>query len=90
MRVRYSGPAAVELTELLDYITERSPQGAGRVLRRIQEVERHISRFPRLGTKTHDPALRAMFTSPYPYVILYEERQGEILIHRIRHAARQR
>jgi plasmid stabilization system protein ParE len=53
-------------------------------------VERHIGRFPKLGSPTHDPLLRAMLTLPYPYVLLYEEQAGEVIVHRVRHAARQR
>jgi plasmid stabilization system protein ParE len=90
VRVRYSAPAAAELAELLDYIAERSPQGARKVLIRIRQVERHIGRFPKLGSPTHDPLLRAMLTLPYPYVLLYEEQAGEVIVHRVRHAARQR
>ena len=57
---------------------------------RIKEIERHIGHFPKLGSPTQDPALRAMLTLPYPYVILYEEREDEVLVHRIRHTARRR
>ena len=92
MRVRYSGPAAAKLAALLDYISEHSPLGARNVLLRIKEVERHIARFPKLGSPTRDPAVRAMLmlTLPYPYVVLYEERDDDILVHRIRHTAQQR
>jgi hypothetical protein len=31
-----------------------------------------------------------MLTLPYPYVVLYEERADDIVIHRIRHTAQQR
>ncbi len=64
--------------------------GARKVLLRIQQVERHIGRFPKLGHPTQDPSLRAMLTLPYPYVLLYEERAGAVIIHRVRHTARQR
>jgi toxin ParE1/3/4 len=90
VKVRYSGPAAAELAALLDYISEHSPLGARNVLVRIKEVERHIARFPKLGSPTRDPALRAMLTLPYAYVVLYEERDDHILVHRIRHTAQQR
>ncbi|MDB5512313.1 MAG: Stabilization protein [Enterovirga sp.] len=56
----------------------------------IKQVDRHISRFPKLGSPTQDPHLRAMLTLPYPYLLLYEEQAGEAIVHRVRHAARQR
>jgi toxin ParE1/3/4 len=90
VRLHYTAPAAAELLAVLDYIAAHSPQGARRVLLRIKEVERHIANFPKLGSPTQDPTLRAMLTLPYPYVLLYEERPNAVVVHHIRHTARER
>lgn len=86
MKLRYTALAAAELAALLDDIAGHSPNGARKALLRTREVERHIARFPKLGS----PALRAMLTLPYPDVFLYEERRDEVVVHRIRHTAQQR
>jgi toxin ParE1/3/4 len=43
---------------------------------------------PHIGRRTHDPAIRRMTTTPYPYLVFYEVTESEIVIHAIRHAAR--
>ena len=37
---------------------------------------------------TDDPSIRRMTTSPYPYLIFYEPTETEIIIHAVRHGAR--
>jgi toxin ParE1/3/4 len=43
---------------------------------------------PRIGRRTCDPAIRRMAVTPYPYLVLYEVSEDEIIIHAVRHAAR--
>jgi toxin ParE1/3/4 len=41
-----------------------------------------------MGVPTHDPDIRRLTALPYPFLIFYEVADDEILIHAIRHAAR--
>ena len=41
-----------------------------------------------LGARTSDPAVRRMTVLPYPYLIFYEPTPDEIIIHAVRHGAR--
>jgi toxin ParE1/3/4 len=43
---------------------------------------------PNIGTRTSDPAIRRMATTPYHYLVFYEPTETEIIIHAVRHAAR--
>ena len=88
MKLRYTEPAAIELAAVLDYLAERSPDGAARVLARIRAIERLLLLFPYSGEVTRLDWLRRVTTQPYPYVIYYEVAGDEIVVHRIRHAAR--
>lgn len=90
MRVRYTISAAGELTELLTYIADRSPQGARKVQARIAEIIALLSEHPYAGPLTDDPGLRYITTTPYPYLIFYEiaEAEDEIVIIALRHGAR--
>jgi plasmid stabilization system protein ParE len=44
--------------------------------------------YPHIGRRTNDPAIRRMTMTPYPYLIFYEATDTELIIHAIRHAAR--
>lgn len=88
MKLRYTLPALADLNSILDYIAVHSPQGARRVQSRIQAIIDLLLRHPHIGARTDDPATRRLTTSPYPYVIFYEATETEIIIHAVRHAAR--
>jgi toxin ParE1/3/4 len=88
VRLRYTLPALADLAAILDYIAAHSPQGARRVQARIQAIIDLLLQHPRIGTRTNDPAIRRMTALPYPYLIFYEATESEIIIHAIRHAAR--
>lgn len=88
MKLRYTLPALADLSSILDYIAARSPGGARRVQARIQTIIDLLLLHPQIGTRTDDPAIRRLTTSPYPYLIFYEATETEIIIHAVRHSAR--
>ena len=88
MRLRYTLPALADLTAILDYIAAHSPQSARRVQARIKALTDLLLLHPYIGRRTHDPTIRRMTTTPYPYLVFYEVTESEIVIHAIRHAAR--
>jgi toxin ParE1/3/4 len=81
-------PALDDLDAILAYIDRQSPQGAARVKNRIQAIINLLLLHPLIGTRTDDPATRRMTTPPYPYLVFYEATDDELIIHAIRHAAR--
>jgi len=88
VRLRYTLPALADLNAVLDYIAARSPQGAGRVQARIQAIIDLLLLYPLIGVLTDDPTIRRMTALPYPYHVFYEATEIEIIIHAVRHAAR--
>lgn len=88
MRLRYTPSGLADLEAVLAYISARSPQGAERVRARIKAVTDLLLDHPRIGTQTEDPSIRRMTTSPYPYLIFYEPTDSEIIVHAVRHGAR--
>lgn len=46
------------------------------------------SHLPEIGSHTDDPVIRRLSTPPYPFLIFYQIANDEIIIHAIRHAAR--
>ena len=88
VRLRYTLPALADLSAILDYIAAHSPQGARRAQARIQALTDLLLLYPHIGRRTNDPVIRRMTTTPYPYLIFYEATETEIIIHAVRHAAR--
>jgi toxin ParE1/3/4 len=88
VKLRYTVPALADLNSILDHIAEHSPRGAKRVNARIESVIGLLLSHPAIGVRTEDPAIRRLTTRPYPYLIFYEIAGAEIIIHAIRHAAR--
>ena len=88
MRIRYTLPAAADLEGVLEYLTLHSPQGARHVQARIKSVEKLLAQFPLAGSPTRLAWLRRLTTTPYPYLIFYEVTDEEVIIHAVRHSAR--
>jgi toxin ParE1/3/4 len=55
---------------------------------RIQKIIDLLLQHPQIGRRTNDRAIRRMVVTPFPYLIFYEATGSEIIIHAIRHAAR--
>jgi plasmid stabilization system protein ParE len=88
VKIRYTAPALADLNSVLDYIARRSPQGAKRVQARIQAAIDLLPVHPRIGIRTNDCSIRRLTTLPYPYFVFYEITEAEIIIHAVRHTAR--
>jgi addiction module RelE/StbE family toxin len=88
MRLRYTLPALADLESILDYVSERAPQGAARIHARIRGITDLLMRHPLAGAVTEEPSIRRMTTTPYPYLIFYEVADDEVIIHAVRHSAR--
>lgn len=88
MRVRYTVPALADLRSLIGYVSSRSPGGARRVRQRIKHLIERLPAQPFVGLRTEDPTIRRLTTTPYPYLIFYEVTDREIIVHAVRHGAR--
>ena len=88
MRLRYTLPALADLAAILDYIAAHSPQGAARVHARIDTVINLLLSHPHIGVQTDDQGIRRINASPYPYLVFYEIAGDDVIIHALRHWAR--
>jgi toxin ParE1/3/4 len=88
VKLRYTLPALADLDAILDYIATQSPGGARRVHARIQALIDLLLLHPRIGRRTSDPTICRMVATPYPYLVFYEVTETEVIIHALRHAAR--
>ncbi len=88
LRVRFTVRALEDLESIVTYPHERSPTGAHNVAQRIKAAIDGLEEFPLMGQRTSDPTIRRPVAMPYPYIVLYEPRESEVVIHAVRHAAR--
>jgi len=88
LKLRYTRPALSDLRNILDYVAAQSPHGARRVHTRIKTIIDLLLLHPYLGRRTSDPTIRRLAATPYPYLIFYEISETEVIIHALRHAAR--
>ena len=90
MRIRWTTPAAQDLTNISDYLAERDGVDlARRVALTIYERVDALTAFPRQGRpgRLHDT--RELVISGLPYLAIYRLRGGVIEIARVLHGAQQ-
>jgi plasmid stabilization system protein ParE len=88
VRLRYTSPALADLAALLTHIADQSPQGAAHVQARLRKLIELLPSYLQIGGRTDDPTIRRLIATPYPYLVVYEIGDEEIIVHAIRHAAR--
>lgn len=91
MRVRWTQPAAQDLTQICDFIQERrSPATARRVAMTILHSVSRLAQFPETGRVGKLPGTRELVIARLPYLAIYRVRSEAIEILRILHGAQQR
>jgi toxin ParE1/3/4 len=90
MRIRWTTPAAQDLTRISDYISERDgPSLARRVALTIYERVDTLTAFPRRGRPGRVPDTRELVISGLPYLAIYRLKGDVIEIARVLHGAQQ-
>jgi addiction module RelE/StbE family toxin len=88
MRLRYTRRAARNLDRISAYIAQENPPAAARVVARIEQVIEHLLHSPGAGSPTDRRGIRRVPVVTYPYLVFYEIRGDDVVIHHIRHGAR--
>jgi toxin ParE1/3/4 len=88
VKLRYTLRGAAELDQILADLAQKSPQGARHVQMRIQEIIDLLLTHPHAGQLTSKGRLRRLGAYPYPYLIFYRASEDEVVIHGVRHGAR--
>ena len=88
MRVRWTRPAATDLTNICDYIEQHSsPATARRVALTIYQSVSSLQSFPRRGRPGRKAHTRELVITSLPYVVVYRIRSAVIEIARVLHGA---
>jgi toxin ParE1/3/4 len=91
MKVRYSRRAAKDLPSIREYLSERSPRGAARVMVAIYAAVEFIRRNPHAAEMSTIPGVRGKTVQRYRFKIFYRVLEGDDVIEivHIRHMSRQ-
>ena len=88
MRIRWTEPAARDLTQICDYIDERDgPRPARQVALTIYEGISSLTQFPYRGRPGRKPDTRELVFPGLPFLAVYRVRADAIEINRILHGA---
>jgi toxin ParE1/3/4 len=88
MRIRWTQPAARDLTNICDYIQEQAtPAIARRVALVIYRSVSSLDKFPPRGREGRKADTRELVVTNLPYIIIYRVRESIVEIIRILHGA---
>jgi len=89
MRIRWTEPAARDLTNICDYAEEHDgSEAARRTALRIYEAVSTLAQFPRRGRSDRKPGTRELVFTGLPFLAIYRVRDEVVEIDRILHGAR--
>jgi len=88
MRIRWTAPAASDLTDICDYIRDHdAPAAARRVAPTIYERVASLAQFPHRGRAGRRQGTRELVLPSLPFLAVYRIRGDVIEILRILHGA---
>lgn len=88
MRLRYGRGALRDLDEIFAYVAGDNPVAAARLVSRIESIATLIAEMPLIGVATRKSRFRMFPVGNY--LIVYEVGDQEVVVHYVRHGARQR
>jgi toxin ParE1/3/4 len=87
MQVRWTSAAADDLENIANYLFEKTPENAGRLIREIYDVPSTLKSFPNRGRPGKKEGTRELVMPSLPYVIVYQVRSDTVHIVRILHSS---
>ena len=72
MRVRWTSAAADDLENIANYLFEKTPESAARLIREIYNVPSTLKSFPKRGRVGKKEGTRELLMPSLPYVIVYQ------------------
>ena len=88
MVVRWLSDALSDLRAIKAYIAERNPAAAQRVVASIRRETLVLAEQPDIGRAGRIPGTRELVIQPFPYIVAYRQKQGEIHILAVVHMSR--
>jgi plasmid stabilization system protein ParE len=80
----WSRPSRNDLAGIGDYLKDKDPEAALRILRAIREKAALLAAYPEAGPPL-GAGVRSLRVTSTPYTLFYEFRAGSVFVLRIRH-----
>lgn len=87
MRIRWTPAAADDLEGIANYLFEKTPENAARLIREIYSAPSSLVRFPDSGRVGKKAGTRERVVSGLPYIIVYQVKAETLDILRILHSS---
>jgi toxin ParE1/3/4 len=88
VRLRWTTPAARDLAKIGDWIADRSPSAAKRVIGRIWRRTQSLATSPMLGRTGRVAGTRELVVGRYPYIVVYRVGREWIDVIAVMHSSR--
>lgn len=88
MKLIWKAPAIEDLIELRNYIAEDNPAAAARVATHLNDSAERLIQDPYSGRTGSVEGTRELVVTKYPYILVYEPKEGQVDILRVIHTSR--
>jgi toxin ParE1/3/4 len=87
MQLRWTEDASIDLEAIADYLFEKTPIHAHRIVLQVYEAPQILTQFPLRGRAGRKPGTRELVLPSLPYILIYAVSGDLIYIVRILHGA---
>ncbi|MGQ2909012.1 MAG: type II toxin-antitoxin system RelE/ParE family toxin [Aliihoeflea sp.] len=88
MKARLSPAALEDLDGILRFLASQSPSAAAGFRDKFKQIRQLLGVYPHGGRRTDQENLRYVNARPYPYLVFYDVIDGQAVIQRLIHGAR--
>jgi addiction module RelE/StbE family toxin len=90
MQVRWTTAAASDLENIADYLFEKTPENAARLIREICDAVFALRIYPNRGRPGKKSGTRELVLPALPYIVVYKVGSDVLHVARILHGAQDR
>lgn len=87
MQVRWTSAAANDLENIANYLFDKTPENAARLIREVYDTASSLKNFANRGRAGKKAGTRELVMPALPYVIVYDVRGDTVYIVRILHSS---
>jgi len=89
MQVRWTPAAADDLENIANYLFEKTPENAARLIREIYRTPAGLKYFPKRGRAGKKEGTRELVMPSLPYIIVYQVKSNTVYIVRVLHGSQE-
>jgi toxin ParE1/3/4 len=89
MQVRWTPAAADDPENIANYLFEKTPENAPRLIREIYRAPLKLKNFPNRGREGKKKGTRELVMGSLPYVFVYQVKSNAVYIVRVLHSSQE-